>query len=59
MHKGMQWGKAAQFCGYIYRFHTPQRLCATAPGEEELEKEENDAMCKMSWTLSTRWRVFT
>ena len=55
----MQWGKAAQFCGYIYRFHTPQRSCATAPGEEELEKEENDAMCKMSWTLSTRWRVFT
>ena len=40
---------------------TPQRSWARASGEEleEEEEEEKDETRKMSWTFSTRWRVFT
>ena len=41
-YKGMQRSESRAFL-WLYRFHTPQCSCATAPGEEELE-EENDAL---------------
>ena len=49
MHKGIQWGESCTAL-WLYGFHTHQHLCATVPGEEELE-EEKDEMRKMSWTL--------
>ena len=52
----MQWGES-RAVQWLYRFYTAQLSCATAPGEEELELEK-DEMQKMSWTFSTRWRVF-
>ena len=39
----MQWGES-RAVQWLYRFYTPQHSCATAPGEEELElEEEKDA----------------
>ena len=34
----MQWVERRDVL-WLYRFHTPQRSCATAPGEEELAEE--------------------
>ena len=51
----MQWGDSHAVL-WFYRFYTPQRSCATATGEEELE--EKDEMREMSWTFSTCWRVY-
>ena len=57
----MQWGESRAVL-WLYRFNTPQHSCATASGVEESEleelEEEKDEMRKMSWTFSTRWRVF-
>ena len=37
----MQWGESCTVL-WLYRFHTPQRSCATATGEEELEEDDDD-----------------
>ena len=45
---------------WLNHSHTPQRSCARASGEEELQElqEEKDETRKMSLTFSTHWRVF-
>ena len=51
---------------WLYRFHTSQRSCATATGEEELEElEEEKTKCGKchgrylcAGRFSTRWHIF-
>ena len=53
-YKGIQWAELRAVL-WLNHFHTLRRSCARASGEE---LEELATRRKMSWTFSTRWRVF-
>ena len=50
-YKGMQWGQSRAVL-WLYRFHTPQRSCATATGKEELEDKYFELKKKL---VGSRW----